>query len=165
MRHRVYGKHLGRNIDQRRALFKGLVYSLFSHGTIQTSEAKAKAIKGLVDKIINSAKDKHNQGQLQSYLTDKAIRERLVEDILPKLGAKTSGYTKLVKMGTRLGDQTRIVKMSLIGAEELKPIKKEVSKPAVKEKEAVPAKKEIVKTAAPKRSVAKKSPSKRKAAK
>ena len=51
MRHRVYGKHLGRDKDQRTTLFKGLVRSLFIHGTIQTSEAKAKAIKGLVDKV------------------------------------------------------------------------------------------------------------------
>ena len=60
MRHRVYGKHLGRNKDQRKLLFKGLIYSLFSYGTIQTSEAKSKAIKGMVDKVIGLAKDKKN---------------------------------------------------------------------------------------------------------
>lgn len=124
MRHRVYGKHLGRNKDERDTLFKGLVYSLLSHGTIQTSEVKAKAIKGLVDKIINLAKDKKRERQLQSFVTDKNLRERLVKEIIPRLDTRTSGFTSLVKLGTRIGDQTMMVRMSLIGAEELKPIEK-----------------------------------------
>ena len=117
MRHRVYGKHLGRNKDQRRNLFKGLVRSLLLHGTIQTSEAKAKAIKGLVDKVINSAKK--NPKSVPQNL------QELVSRIIPKLGTRTSGFTQVVRMGTRLGDQTMMVRMSLIGAEELKPLEKE----------------------------------------
>lgn len=117
MRHRVYGKHLGRNKDERDNLFRSLVQALFTHGTIQTSEAKAKAIKGLVDKIINAVKK-------NPEAVDKNLSERLVKEIIPKLGVKTSGYTSIVKLGTRLGDQTMMVKMSLIGAEELKPIEK-----------------------------------------
>ena len=116
MRHRVYGKHLGRNKDQRRSLFKGLVYSLFSHGTIQTSEVKAKAIKGLVDRIINSAKENPKSVPLDL--------QELIGRIIPKLGARKSGFTTVVRVGTRLGDQTMMVKMSLIGAEELKPLEK-----------------------------------------
>lgn len=110
MRHRIYGKHLGRDRDQRQALFKQLVQSLFLHGTIQTSETKAKAIKGLVDKIINSVKK-------DTFSSDKDLKEK-IKDILPKLGNKTSGYTSIVRIGPRVGDQTTIVKMSLIGAEE-----------------------------------------------
>ncbi len=117
MRHRVYGKHLGRNKDQRKNLFKGLVYLLLSHGTIQTSEAKAKAIKGLVDKVINSGKK--NPKSIPQDL------QELIGRVIPKLGTRTSGFTQVVRMGTRLGDQTTMVKMSLIGAEELKPISKE----------------------------------------
>ncbi len=123
MRHRIYGKHLGRNKDQRKNLFKGLMYALFSYGTIQTSETKAKAIKGLVDKVINFAKDK-NIHDLQSYVSDKGLRERLVKEISPKAGNRTSGYTRLVKLGARIGDQATMVRMSLIGAEELKPLEK-----------------------------------------
>ncbi|MDO8577107.1 MAG: 50S ribosomal protein L17 [Candidatus Daviesbacteria bacterium] len=136
MRHRVYGKHLGRNKDQRKLLFKGLIYSLLSYGTIQTSEVKAKAIKGLVDKVIGFAKDKNTQGQIQSFVSDRALRERLIGEIVPKLGTRTSGFTRVVKMGTRPGDQTMMVKMSLIGSEELKPIAKELSKKVI---EKVPA--------------------------
>lgn len=115
MRHRVYGKHLGRDKDTRDTLFKGLIKALFSHGTIQTSEAKVKAIKGLVDKVINSAKVR------------KIYQFGLTKEILAKLGNRTSGYTSLLKLGTRPGDQTMMVRMSLIGAEQLKPVEKVTS--------------------------------------
>lgn len=118
MRHRIYGKHLGRDKDERDNLFRGLIEAFFTHGTIQTSETKARAIKPLIDKIITSAKDKQ-VGQFQSYLTDKDLQKRLVHEIVPKLGSRTSGYTKVVRIGARPGDQTTMVRMSLIGAEQL----------------------------------------------
>jgi len=90
VRHRIYGKHLGRDKDTRDTLFKGLIQALFTHGTIETTEAKAKAIKGLVDKVINLAKNEKIYGN------------------------RTSGYTSLVKLGKRLGDQAMMVRMSLI---------------------------------------------------
>ncbi len=128
MRHRVYGKHLGRDKNERATLFKGLVQALFTHGTIQTSEIKAKAVKGLVDKVINLAKDKRTEPKVQSYLTNKNLIDRLIKEIVPKLGSRNSGYTSMVKLGTRLGDQAMMVKMSLVGAEKLEPIKKESRK-------------------------------------
>ncbi len=140
MRHRVYGKHLGRNKDQRKNLFKGLIYSLLSHGTIQTSEAKAKAIKGLVDKVINSVKKNPKSAPLDL--------QELIGRIIPKLGARTSGFTQVVRMGTRLGDQTTMVRMSLIGAEELKPIESRVKsqESSKKSTQAVKTEKETVQT-------------------
>jgi large subunit ribosomal protein L17 len=117
VRHRIYGKHLGRNKNERQRLFTSLVRSLLLHGTIQTSLAKAKAISPLVDKIINSTKKNPN-----AY------------------GGRTSGYTSIVKLGRRLGDQTMMVRMSLIGAEELKPIEKKVEKKQVAKEKAVKTK-------------------------
>ncbi|MBU1000586.1 50S ribosomal protein L17 [Patescibacteria group bacterium] len=154
MRHRVYGKHLGRNKNERKALFKGLVRSLLSYGTIRTSEVKAKAIKGLVDKIINSVKSNTKQNRLvDSFVDNKDLCERLIKEIVPKLGSRTSGFTRTVRMGTRMGDQTTIVKMSLIGAEDLKPIEKgskaqnlDVSKKTVQIKEKEIKEKEKVKS-------------------
>lgn len=124
MRHRVYGSHLGRNKDERNRLFKSLLQALFTHGAIETSSDKAKAIKGLVDKVINLAKNKDPQRLLQSYFNNKDLQERLIKEIVPKLGDRTSGYTSVVKLGTRLGDRTMMVRMSLIGVEKLEPIKK-----------------------------------------
>ncbi|TSC87364.1 MAG: large subunit ribosomal protein L17 [Microgenomates group bacterium Gr01-1014_7] len=128
MRHRLYGYKLGRNKDQRDVLFKNLVQSLFTHGSIQTSETKAKAIKGLVDKIINLAKSKTSRRLLQSYLVNEQLRDRLIKEILPKMENRVSGYTSLIKLGRRMGDNTMVVKMSLIGAEQLKPLEKVTSK-------------------------------------
>lgn len=112
MRHRVYGKKLGRNKNERSALFKSLVQELFLHGSITTTESKAKAIKGLVDKIINLAKNENTQRLLQTYL-NKDLQERLIKQIIPKLENRVSGYTGLVRIGVRSGDQTMMVKMSL----------------------------------------------------
>lgn len=155
MRHRIYGYKLGRNKDQRDNLFKGLLNSLITYGTIQTSNAKAKAIKGLVDRVINLAKRKDGQSQLQSFVTDENLRERLIKEIVPKLTNRNSGYTSLMKIGTRLGDQTLMVKMSLIGSEELKPIEKVASdkRPTlqVKRSEQVTSKKEIKRTVSEKK--------------
>lgn len=160
MRHRIYGKHLGRNEGQRQALFKTLVRSLFLHGTIQTSEIKAKAIKGLVDQIITSAKSKNTQGKLQSYLADSYLQERLVKEILPKLGNRTSGYTRVVRVGPRQGDQTTIVKMSLIGAEQLKQIKKESKSNEESKEVGVEVKKSDIKAVEKKTASAAKAPRK-----
>ena len=153
MRHRVYGKKLGRNKDERTALFKSLVQSLFTYGTIETSEAKAKAVKGLVDKVINLAKSKNTERKntqrlLQSYLVSKVLRERLIKEIAPKLDDRVSGYTTLARLGERLGDRSMRVRMSIIHSEQLKPITKESSeeqKPAPKKETT-----KVVKIAKPK---------------
>lgn len=154
MRHRVYGKKLGRNKNERTALFKSLVQELLLHGTITTSQAKAKALKGQIDKIINLAKSNNSKRLLQAYFS-KDLQDRLVKEILPKLGARTSGYTSLVRMGVQAGDNTTVVKMSLIGAEQLKPLEKVTSKKEitkedkVKEVKKVASKKSVVKKTVP----------------
>ena len=127
MRHNVYGKKLGRNKNERTALFKSLVQELVLHGTITTTEAKAKAIKGQIDKIITLAKSKTSQKLLQAYFVNPLLQERLVKEILPKLGTRVSGYTSMIKMGVREGDRSRVVRMSFIGAEQLKPLEKVTS--------------------------------------
>ncbi len=134
MRHRVYGKKLGRDKNERTALFKSLVQELILHGTITTSESKAKAIKGLVDKIITLAKSKNTQRLLQVYFSNKLLQERLVKEIVPKLGARVSGFTSMVRIGTRLGDRTTMVKLSIIGSEKIKETKKPVVKKTIRKK-------------------------------
>jgi large subunit ribosomal protein L17 len=115
VRHRVYGKHLSRDKNQRTALFKSLVGSLFIHGHIETTETKAKAVKGLVDKIINQAKSKDTQRLVTAYLVNKQIQEKLIKEIVPVLKDRNSGYTSIVKLGNRLGDGAMVVRMQLLG--------------------------------------------------
>ena len=114
MRHRVYGKHLSRTKNERTALFRNLVRSLILSEEIQTTEAKAKAIKGLVDKIINQAKSPNTRRLMGQFLVEKDIQNRLIKEITPRLKGRDSGYTSVVKMGRRLGDGAMVVKMSLL---------------------------------------------------
>lgn len=150
MRHRVYGKKLGRTKNERTALFKTLVQSLFLTGTITTSRTKVFAIKGLVDKIINLAKTKSTRNLLQAYLT-KDLQDRLVKEIAPKFTDRISGYTNLVRVGTREGDRTTMVKMSIIGMEKLNPIEKKF----VEKKIETAPKKEVKEKITPKKTTSK----------
>ena len=117
MRHNLYGKHLGRNKNERTSLFRGLVRQLFLHGSIETTQTKSKAIKGLVDTLIVSAKA-GTPGQTRSYesfLPRAEVRAKLIE-IAGNYPDRNSGFTNVVKMGKRLGDGAMVVKMSLVKA-------------------------------------------------
>lgn len=140
MRHRVYGKHLGRDKDQRTALFKSLVRSLILEESIKTTQPKAKAVKGLVDKIITQAKSETSKRLVSQFLVHKNVNEKLDKEILPRLKSRNSGYTSMVKLGARLGDGAMMVKLSLI-LDAGKAPKAEVKSEKVAKKE---AKSEIV---------------------
>ncbi len=104
---------MGRDKNQRTALFKNLVQALIFSGQIKTTEAKAKAIKGLVDKLITQVKSPTTRRLVSQFLS-KQHTDRLVNELLPRLQNRNSGYTSTIKMGRRLGDNTMIVSMSLL---------------------------------------------------
>jgi len=116
VRHRVYGKHLGRDKNQRTALFRGLLRSLILHESIATTETKAKAIKGLIDRLIVKSKEGTNASinVVKSALPQKEINKKLIEEIAPRYKTRSSGFTRTIKLGNRLGDGAMIVKMSLL---------------------------------------------------
>ncbi len=116
MRHRVYGKHLSRDKNQRTALFRSLVRELFLHESIQTTAPKAKAVKGLVDSLIVKGKKKDNASLrwITSFLVKPEMVKRLVEEIAPRFPDRPSGFTTMVKLGMRHGDGAMLVQMSLI---------------------------------------------------
>lgn len=128
MRHRVYGRILGRTKNERNALFKNLVRSLFISGSIETTQAKAKSIKGLVDKIINQAKTPVSKRLISQFLSDQRVAHKLIKEIIPRLESRNSGYTSLMRIGPRPGDGAMIVKMSLLLEEEKKKKTKAVKK-------------------------------------
>ena len=133
MRHRVYGKHLGRDKNQRTALFKNLVGALILHGSIETTETKAKAIKGLVDRIITQAKSKNTQKLVASYLTQIKIQDKLFKEVVPAVSGRNSGYTSTVKLGRRLGDNAMKVRMSILMEEKKEKVESIVkAKPVAK---------------------------------
>lgn len=108
MRHQVFGRKLNRDVKERRALFKSLVIALIQHGKIKTTVAKAKAIKGLVDKLVTKAKDGGNQAQRQisSFLTHKEIINKLILEVAPRFKDKIGGYLRMIKLGKRHSDNT-----------------------------------------------------------
>lgn len=134
MRHRVYGKHLSRDTNERTALFRGLIRNLFLQESITTTESKAKAIKGLVDKLISDSKKNTNaaKNSIISYLPQVEVNKKLMEEIAPRFPDRISGFTTLVKLGRRLGDGTMMVKMSLIDDRKIETKEKKTPKTEAK---------------------------------
>lgn len=120
MRHRVYGKHLGRTKNERTTLFKGLVRSLILWEKIETTEAKAKAIKPLIDRLVNQAKSPTTRRLISQFLVEKPIQDKLIKDIAPRLKSRTSGYVSIIRLGKRLGDRGVMVQMKLLTEGEAK---------------------------------------------
>lgn len=135
MRHNIYGKKLSRDKNQRTALFKSLVRSLILSERIQTTQAKAQAVKGLVDKLIKQAKSTSTQRLVSQFITDKTVYNKLINDLVPRMESRNSGYTSVVKLGFRQGDGAAIVQMSLLLEESSKDKKEVDKKNLVKEKE------------------------------
>jgi large subunit ribosomal protein L17 len=132
VRHKVYGKHLSRTKNERTALFRNLVQSLIISEKIETTEAKAKAIKGQVDKLISSAKSPTTKNLVTQFLTKKETQDKLFNEIMPRIGSRISGFTTITKLGRRQGDGSMVVAMSLL-LEEPKTKKSAAKKEAKKE--------------------------------
>lgn len=114
MRHKVLGRHLGRDKDGRQALFRNLIRSLILSESIETTEVKAKAIKGQVDRIISQAKSPTTRRLVSQFLSDAQTTDKLVKDLLPRMKTRSSGFCSIVRVGKRLGDGAMIVQMRLL---------------------------------------------------
>jgi len=117
MRHRRTRHKLSRDTAHRKALMKNLSRQLIEHERIQTSQAKAKAVKPEVEKLITLAKrgDLHARRLLLSKLgQDKFIVHKLVEEIAPRYTERPGGYTRIVKLGPRQSDSTEMVFLELV---------------------------------------------------
>jgi len=121
MNHRVGGRRFGLPSDQRRALLKGIVRSLLTYQTIRTTEARAKDVRPIVEKLITIAKDDtlHARRQARKYLNDETLVHHLFTEIAPEFKTVSGGYTRIVKIGARRGDAAPIVQFSLATDREL----------------------------------------------
>jgi len=106
MRHRVSGRHFGRTANQRKALLRGLLTSLVKYERIETTVAKAKAVKELVDRLVTFGKkgDLHSRRLALSYLPDKDLVRKLFTEIAPSFAERNGGYVRIVKTGFRVKD-------------------------------------------------------------
>lgn len=110
MRKRIFGRRLKRDKNARRALFRSLMRAFFLHGRIQTTEAKAKAIKGRLEKFVTKAKRRGETARgelLKSF--DKDIVDKLITEIAPRFESRPGGYTRFVKLGGRVKDNASMV--------------------------------------------------------
>lgn len=116
MRHRNAGYKLGRVTQHRWALFRNLLVALFRHERIQTTEAKAKAVRGLADHMITLAKrdNLHARRQVLSMVPDTEVVGQLFGTIAPRFGDRNGGYTRLIKAGRRPGDNAPMVLLELV---------------------------------------------------
>ena len=123
MRHRIAGKRLSRDKDQRIALRRTLVKQLFEHERIQTTRAKAEAIRGQAEKMITLAKRGmnaegadavHLKRLAMARLGDKELVAKLFDDIAPRFEKRQGGYTRMVKLGPRYGDSAEMVLLELV---------------------------------------------------
>lgn len=131
MKHRKSGKKLGRNIKQRKALFKSLLTNLIFKEQIKTTEAKAKAIRPLVDKLMIKAKEGSlsYRRQVMAFLSHKKATNHLFDVIAPQTKKRTSGFTRVVRLGKRRGDNTMMAKIEFVDKKIIKEEpKKEKSK-------------------------------------
>jgi len=112
MKKNVYGRKFKRDKNERKALFKSLMSALVMNDRIQTSEAKAKAIKPEIEKLVTKAKKGGNAAKLviEKSLT-KAAFDRMVNEIGPRFEKRQGGYIRLIKLGERFGDNSPVVIM------------------------------------------------------
>ena len=130
MRHRISGKKLSLNHDQRKALFKNLINSLILHGQIRTTEAKAKGVRRLVEKLITRGKEQtlHSRRLIAAFLQNKKAVNKIVDELAPLFKKRPGGYTRIVRMGERRGDRAPMVKLELVERPEKEEGKKVVEK-------------------------------------
>ena len=109
------GRKFGRERDQRKALLNGLAVALIEHGSISTTEPKAKDLRPYVEKLITKAKVKslHSRRQIIDSIHNIEAAHKLVDDIAPKI-TRQSGYLRITKLENRRGDNAAMAKISFV---------------------------------------------------
>ena len=117
MAHRISGRKLSRKQGPRLALYKNLAVSVLRYERVQTTEAKAKEIRGQVEKMITLAKRGDlaaRRSVISQFPNEPLVVTKLFDEIAPKYADRTSGFTRIVHLGQRLGDSAPIVQIELV---------------------------------------------------
>jgi len=121
VRHRRKGRKLGRDASHRKALYANMCGALFEHGRIETTEAKAKELRPIAEKLITLArKDPMNvaaQRQAVAFLRSKDSVHNLFHTVGPRFTERPGGYTRIVKLGPRMGDAAPMAYIELVDHE------------------------------------------------
>ena len=116
MRHNKKINHLGRQAGHRKALMSNMASSLILHKRIETTVAKAKALRKFVEPLITKSKEDttHSRRVVFSYLKDKYAVTELFREVAPRVADSPGGYTRILKMGFRVGDNAPMAYMELV---------------------------------------------------
>jgi large subunit ribosomal protein L17 len=121
MRHKVAGRLFSRTANQRKALLRGLVSSLFEHQRIETTVAKAKAIKGIAEKLVTFGKrgDLHSKRMVMSYIPNRTVMSKLFSEIAPRFADRNGGYLRIIQTRQRVNDRAPMAIIEFIDYEDL----------------------------------------------
>jgi large subunit ribosomal protein L17 len=138
MRHGKAGRRLGRKTSHRVAMFRNMVTSLLDHGKITTTDAKAKEIRVVAERMITLGKrgDLHSMRLAASVIREKSVVSKLFSTIAPRYKERLGGYTRIIKLGIRQGDAAPISLIELV-EEEIKAGKVKASPAKVKATQSV----------------------------
>ncbi|MDB3976773.1 50S ribosomal protein L17 [Flavobacteriaceae bacterium] len=116
MRHGKKVNHLGRKTAHRKSMLANMACSLIEHKRINTTVAKAKALKTFVEPIITKSKEDstHNRRIVMARLRQKDVVTQLFRDVAVKIGDRPGGYTRIIKLGNRLGDNADMAMIELV---------------------------------------------------
>lgn len=120
MRHRKKGRQLGRQTKHRGALFRNLVTSLLDHERIETTEAKAKEIRGFTDRMITLGKEGTLPARRRAlgFLRSKSVVSKLFDDVAARFKDRPGGYTRIIKTRRRVGDAADMVAIELVARQD-----------------------------------------------
>jgi large subunit ribosomal protein L17 len=136
MRHRSDGRLFGRTANQRKALLRGVVSSLFENQRIETTLAKAKAARKIAEKIVTLGirGDLHSKRLALSYIPNRTVISKLFSEIAPRFNGRNGGYLRIVQTRNRVRDSAPMAILEFIDYESIRKPKEE-KKAKVKEKE------------------------------
>jgi large subunit ribosomal protein L17 len=139
MRHRVSGRLFGRTANQRKALLRGLLISLFEHQRIETTLAKAKETKKLAERVVSMGikGDLHSKRVALSQVPSRNAISKLFNEIAPRFSGRNGGYLRLVQTRNRINDGAPMAVLEFVDYEEVRQkqeAKKEKSKEVPKGK-------------------------------
>jgi large subunit ribosomal protein L17 len=121
MRHQAKGRQLSRTAEHRRALLRNMATSLFLHGKVVTTEAKAKELRPYAEKLITLAKrddDRlHARRQVARDIQDPTVLKKLFDTLGARYATRPGGYTRILRLGTRRGDGAEMAVVELLGSE------------------------------------------------
>lgn len=115
MRHRKKGRELSRTSSHKKAMLRNMATSLIRHERIRTTEAKARELRPVVEKLITlgGVDDVHSRRRARRMIQDRAALQKLFDEIGPRFRERPGGYTRILKLGARKGDGAELAIIEL----------------------------------------------------